>query len=638
MTVLASLLVAGDPVLRLQVAVSDFLFLGDGGPHLGRLPASKRIVLVLYDDTSRREMQSLPTLDDDLALYRQLLDAGAKIIADTRMIADGGGDEAADVRRFLGRLVDTHAQGRLFRDVWMAGQLPEEFRDSVEPFIANNVLNMHPNADSFFAARIYPLTMTLGDRFRESLPLVVARTALGLPRWSSADVIQQVKGCGISAAWQKSLPKKTALRQDLRADDIQPRDYPLGDRRVLWHLFPSKSPSVLPVGYWISYAWPPTEFVRVSYITARHEAARETFADKIVLIGYDAASDPTSDTYPVPSQRQPASASEMTACAIETLLAPRLTRPAPFAVGLISVLGLSTLAGLAGGLVKPVRAAGALLAIWALWLVGSVAAQRAGWFVDLALTPTGVGLAGVLGMGHRSLRETRWRHRIVDLFGRYVPRAVVTQLVQQPDAEALALGGVRRDVTVLFADIRGFTPFAERIPPEAVIEQLNSLLRILVDCTFAHEGTVDKFIGDAILVLFNAPLDQRDHVQRAARTALAMQQGIARHPSGLTVGIGIHWGEAVVGRVGTPERMEYTAVGSTVNVASRLCSAAASGTVVVSDTVASALAGSGFQLVAQPPLQVKGVAGELQTFLLQELEGNPETIRRACDPCEAQGN
>ena len=133
-------------------------------------------------------------------------------------------------------------------------------------------------------------------------------------------------------------------------------------------------------------------------------------------------------------------------------------------------------------------------------------------------------------MGHRSLRETRWRHRIVDLFGRYVPRAVVTQLVQQPDAEALALGGVRRDVTVLFADIRGFTPFAERIPPEAVIEQLNSLLRILVDCTFAHEGTVDKFIGDAILVLFNAPLDQPDHVQRTARTAWAMQQGIARHP------------------------------------------------------------------------------------------------------------
>jgi adenylate cyclase len=138
----------------------------------------------------------------------------------------------------------------------------------------------------------------------------------------------------------------------------------------------------------------------------------------------------------------------------------------------------------------------------------------------------------------------------------------------------------------------------------------------LVDCTFAHEGTVDKFIGDAILVLFNAPLDQPDHTQRAARTAWAMQQGIAKHPSGLSVGIGIHRGEAVVGRVGTPERMEYTAVGSTVNVASRLCSAAESGTIVVSDTVASSLAGGEFDLAAQPPLHVKGVAAELETFLL----------------------
>jgi len=302
------------------------------------------------------------------------------------------------------------------------------------------------------------------------------------------------------------------------------------------------------------------------------------------------------------------------------LLEPRLMTPAPAALGLATVLGLSAVAGLMGGLLKPIRAALGLLGVLALWLFATVVAYRAGWFIDTALTPTGIILAGVLGGGYRYLREIRWRQQIIDLFGRYVPRAVVSQLVQQPDAEALALGGVKREVTVLFADIRGFTPFAERIPPESVIEQLNSLLQILVDCTFAHEGTVDKFIGDAILVLFNAPLDQSDHVQRAARTAWAMQQGIARHPSGLTVGIGIHRGEAVVGRVGTPERMEYTAVGSTVNVASRLCSAAQSGTIVVSEAVAAALEGSQFQLDAQPPLRVKGIAEELQTFLLRGRE------------------
>ena len=149
-----------------------------------------------------------------------------------------------------------------------------------------------------------------------------------------------------------------------------------------------------------------------------------------------------------------------------------------------------------------------------------------------------------------------------------------------------------------------------------MIVQLNSLLKILVDSTFANEGTVDKFIGDAILVLFNAPLDQSDHVERAARTAREMQRGIARHASGLTVGIGIHRGEAVVGRVGTPERMEYTAVGSTVNVASRLCGAAESGAIVVSEAVAESLEKEEFRLTAQPPLRVKGLEAELRTFLL----------------------
>jgi adenylate cyclase len=277
---------------------------------------------------------------------------------------------------------------------------------------------------------------------------------------------------------------------------------------------------------------------------------------------------------------------------------------------------MSLLAALSGGLLKPLRAAGVVFAILITWFALTVLAYRAGWFADVTLTPLATVLAAGLGAGHRYLGEIRWRLRIVDLFGRYVPRAVVTQLVQQPDVEALALGGVKRDVTVLFADIRGFTPFAERHPPEEVIEQLNSLLSVLVDCTFAQEGTVDKFIGDAILVLFNAPLDQSDHTERAARTAQAMQQGIAQHASGLTVGIGIHRGEAIVGRVGTPERMEYTAIGSTVNVASRLCSAAASGTILVSDTAAATLEASEFQLVARPPLRVKGVDADLQTYLL----------------------
>jgi adenylate cyclase len=616
LVVLGSLLPLGEIVLRVQVAVSDFVFLADGGPRLGRMPASDQIVLVLYDDASRREMGVLPTYDDDLALYRRLLDAGAKVIADTRMVADGGGEEAADVRHLLEKMVSTKAESRLFRDIWLASQLPAALIESVEPYVANNLLNMHPNADSFYEARIYPLAMMLGERFRESMPLILARATKGSKRLASTEVLERIKACGISSAWQETLKEGLALQEDLRADGVEKKNYPLGDGSVPWLLFSTNSPSILPVGYWVSYAWSPNDFARVSYSEASKAADTELFADKIVLIGYAATIDPSSDTYPVPSQSQRAAATEMLACALLTLLHPPLMVATPPAIGCASVLGLSILAALLGGLLKPLRAGGALFATFALWFAIAVVAYRAGWFVDMALTPLALVLAGGLGAGYRYLGEIRWRLRIVDLFGRYVPRAVVTQLVQQPDVEALALGGVKREVTVLFADIRGFTPFAERIPPEEVIEQLNSLLQILVDCTFANEGTVDKFIGDAILVLFNAPLDQSNHTERAARTARAMQQGIARHASGLTVGIGIHRGEAVVGRVGTPERMEYTAVGSTVNMASRLCSAAERGTIVVSETVAKAIEGSEFQLVAQPPMRVKGVDSELHTFLL----------------------
>src|SRR5690606_32839708 len=204
---------------------------------------------------------------------------------------------------------------------------------------------------------------------------------------------------------------------------------------------------------------------------------------------------------------------------------------------------------------------------------------------DCVLTPGfAVATAVTAGVGNAWL-DHRLRRRVTDLFGRYVPRAVVNQLMQRPELESLTTGGVVRDVTVLFADIRGFTTFSDRLAPDEVVRELNALLEVMVACTFKHEGTLDKFIGDAILVLFNAPIDQPDHAERAVRPAVAIQQRLAGHGSGLGVGIGVHRGEAVVGTIGTPQRMEYTAIGSTVNIASRLCDHAGAGEVVVSRQV-----------------------------------------------------
>lgn len=606
-----------ETIARFQVAVSDFVFLADAGPGLGRLPASGDITLVLFDDRSAKALNGLPTYEQDDALYKSLLAGGAKVVADTRMVAAWEDEAVADLKELLEAMVATESAGRLFRDVMIRADAVAADAQRYRPYMAHNVLNMHANADGFLESRFYPLLVASSDGLRESMPLCLARRALGLELPNSVDVHKLADECGIMAVWAQSMPRGN-VPAEIAAEPVRRRPYPLGDLPIPWRQFSSNNPAIVPpAAYWISYAWDTTELDRVSYVDVHDQAAAGRFRDQIVLVGFDAATDPSGDTYAVPNHLHRASAVEVVGVALETLLHPRLMKAMPIWMVHAATLALAWAAALLGGTLPATRAGLSFVLLLVLWFLVSVLAYRAGWIVDLVLAPTAMVLAGGLITGVRYAGEFRNRLRIIDLFGRYVPRAVVTQLVQQPDAEALVLGGVKREVTVLFADIRGFTPFAEKFPPEEVLEQLNSVLRIMVDCTFTHEGTVDKFIGDAVLVLFNAPLDQPNHVLRAVRTACDIQRGLADHASGLAVGIGIHRGEAIVGRVGTPERMEYTAVGSTVNVASRLCDVAGKGQIVLSQAIADVLDGR-YELIAQPLVQVKGVDTALQTFVIKQ--------------------
>ena len=176
--------------------------------------------------------------------------------------------------------------------------------------------------------------------------------------------------------------------------------------------------------------------------------------------------------------------------------------------------------------------------------------------------------------------------RIRGTFERYIAPNVVEQLLSDP--ESVRLGGVRQEVTSLYADIRGFTAFSEKTAPEFQIEVLNRYLTLAAGAILAHEGTLDKFVGDGAMAIFNAPVPQEDHTLRAVRAALAMQQAVREYQvqvdeqEWLHFGIGITVGEAVVGNIGSPVVQNFTAIGNCVNFSCRLSDLAGPGQILVS--------------------------------------------------------
>jgi class 3 adenylate cyclase len=216
----------------------------------------------------------------------------------------------------------------------------------------------------------------------------------------------------------------------------------------------------------------------------------------------------------------------------------------------------------------------------------------------------------------RALRE---KEMIKRAFTRYVAREVVDEILKNP--ERLVLSGQRRDVTVLFCDVRGFTPVAERLDPEAVVLLLNDFYNLMIETTFKHDGTLDKFLGDGVMCIFGAPIARPDHAMQAVRTALDMQAGIAELSARFTregrppiaVGIGVSAGEVVAGTVGSEDRMEYTAIGDSVNLAARLESIAKPGQVLISQRTFE-MVDARVQAKARGAIKVKGKEEEVEVY------------------------
>lgn len=204
-----------------------------------------------------------------------------------------------------------------------------------------------------------------------------------------------------------------------------------------------------------------------------------------------------------------------------------------------------------------------------------------------------------------ALRESR--EQVKDTFERFVAPSVVQRAIAKPDN--VTLGGARQEISVLFADIRGYTAWSENAEPEHVVEVLNHYLSLAAGVILGWEGTLDKFFGDGLMAIFNAPDRQDDHVHRAADAAIALMKAAAEvneiYGHRLTYSVGVHVGEAVVGYIGTERALNYTAIGDTVNLAKRLQESCAPGQIIVEEAVIKRL---GNQVKARPlgDLRVKG--------------------------------
>ena len=268
--------------------------------------------------------------------------------------------------------------------------------------------------------------------------------------------------------------------------------------------------------------------------------------------------------------------------------------------------------------------------------------------LPVAEVQSGVVLGFLMTLGLRLTGEEREKSRVRQIFGRYVSDEVVNVLLDDENRPDLA--GEARVVTVLFSDIRGFTTMSEKLSAHEVVEMLNAYFTRVTAPILAEGGLVDKYIGDAVMAVFGSPVAYPDHARRAVRAALGMvkeAEGFKewmqkRFPDrGLAdfgIGVGLFTGEAVIGDIGTPKRKEFTAIGDTVNAASRLESitkelkikiAAAESTVTA--------AGAGVKTGKLETQQVKGRSEPIRIYEIVGIDeahkssGTPGTVGRAGD-------
>ncbi len=343
------------------------------------------------------------------------------------------------------------------------------------------------------------------------------------------------------------------------------------------------------------------------------------FADKIVLIGPYARG--LQDDYHTPiSSTEKMYGVEYQANAISALLTNDFVHEVPFDIDIIATIVLILLLWKFFYKRKFIPSFLVWLASCGLWIGLSILLFNAGYIIPLVYFPMFATIVFVASVGFNYALVLLEKNKVAKTFERYLAPEIVKKLLSG-DKDSIQLGGKASNIAVLFADIRGFTPLSEKLPPQKVVEIVNSYLEIFSDCIFKNEGTVDKYIGDCIMAFWGAPLEQHDSSYKAVLAAVEIvkrseflskkyQEEIGHE---LKVGVGISFGTAVVGNIGSGRRMDYTIIGDTVNSASRLESVVPGGTIYVDKNTVDNV-GSRFDFEKIENITLKGKSKGYEIF------------------------
>lgn len=380
---------------------------------------------------------------------------------------------------------------------------------------------------------------------------------------------------------------------------------------------------------WIDFRGPPGTFRQVSYSSVlRGRVPAAVFRGKTVVVGASAPS--LQDLHPTSTTGDELMAGpEIQANAIWTAEHGFPLGSSGLLLDLMLILLMAAGPAAATLRLKPPLALLIALGLGLLFALAAQLAFNAGTVLPLVYPLFALLLSALGALAVNYVLNSMERQRVHDTFSRFVPAAVVNDVLARTDQD-LRLGGVRREGTVLFCDLRGFTSFSEALPPDSVIEVLNHYLEEMSDAIMDHGGTLVAYMGDGIMAVFGAPLEQSNHADRALESAREMldlrlprfnewleEAGMGR---GFAIGIGLNSGPVMSGQVGSKRRIEYTAIGDTTNTAARLegMTKGSGHQLFVSDSTRQALEGGDADLELVGELEVRGRTHPITVWTLPE--------------------